>query len=608
MIDNPTDRFSATVVAVLVVLVALLSSSPVASAQTVTNAACPGEAVFFNPAAAEDIIVPPGYKAEVFAKGLNFPTNIAFLGDNPRRFQVFVTEAGTSLPGRCNGAEFFKAQTRVADSANPFLPQVRVLDQTGHQVRVVGRPTSVAGRESPAFLHAPTIGIAFENGFRGGRLIVTDSKQGVRGAQGPKNSSRIVQLDPQGSRPLVELITGLPTGDHPTEQVTVNGGFLYWSQGSVTNSGVVGHDNGGPVGGPADTAGVIQHEIPCQDVTLSGNNFDSGDGHITGGYLPHGVPGAAGLVVPAFSGATQAGMCSGAILRAQINNPQQTVEPVSFGYRNPFGLRFAPAELVVDGTRIPHPLQGAILVTENGEDERGARPTNNSPDRLQVVRPSEALDFHGWPDRFGFLESTQAVFNPVGGPADDCIPCAVGKPVRNLLLFPPQPPIAPLALEPADVAAVGLDFTPALFAGAGNPGNKVSQGDALVTREGDFGFSAGNGNPEEGHDIQIVQFLLDGRISLSRFAFNCKAADQITSTDGRKRCADPAEQAFAEQIRGINRPVDGKFGPDGAFYLVDFGAVRDFGRSDPRTRFTNAADAPLVQIPGTGVIWKISKQ
>ena len=199
-------------------------------------------------------------------------------------------------------------------------------------------------------------------------------------------------------------------------------------------------------------------------------------------------------------------------------------------------------------------------------------------------------------------------FNPVGGPADDNPAAVVGKPVRPLLRFPPQLPIAPLALEAADVAAVGLDFVPDDFAGGGNPGAKVGRGDALVTREGDFGFSKGNGEPEEGHDIERVQFLKDGRIKLERWAFNCRKADQVTDADGRKRCTAPADQAFSEGgIQGINRPVDGKFGPDGAFYLVDFGAVRDFGRSDPDSMFKNAADAPLVQMPQTGVIWKISR-
>ena len=66
------------------------------------------------------------------------------------------------------------------------------------------------------------------------------------------------------------------------------------------------------------------------------------------------------------------------------------------------------------------------------------------------------------------------------------------------------------------------------------------------------------------------------------------------------------EQAFTDPgVQGINRPTDLKFGPDGCAYLVDYGAVRDFGQSDPATMFVGAANGPLVQIPGTGTIWKI---
>jgi hypothetical protein len=35
--------------------------------------------------------------------------------------------------------------------------------------------------------------------------------------------------------------------------------------------------------------------------------------------------------------------------------------------------------------------------------------------------------------------------------------------------------------------------------------------------------------------------------------------------------------------------------------------VRDFGQSDPDSVFKGAANAPLVQIPQTGVIWRISR-
>jgi glucose/arabinose dehydrogenase len=575
-------------IAVTATAIGLALSAP-AYAQTAGNSTCLGEDVFFNPGHGEDIFVPPGYKVDPVAIGLNFPTNIAFRRTaGPSGFEIFVTEAGDSLPGRCNSEDSFASTA----AANPFLADIRVLNSSGQTLRVIGKAASVASKGDPKFLHAPTIGIAFEHEFLGGRMIVSDSRQGIRGALGPKNSSRILQVDP-GTGAITELVTGLPTGDHPTEQVTVHEGYIFWSQGSATNSGVVGHDNGAKVGGGPDLN--TQHEIPCQDVILSGNNFDSGDGHKTGGYLPHGVAGTKGQVVKAFDGATQPGMCTGAILRTKLDGVH-TVEPVSWGYRNPFGIRFAPKE---------HPLEGALFISENGEDERGARPTNNAPDRLQMTRGG--LDYHGWPDRFGFLDSSQAVFTPTGGPGDDN-PAAVGKPVLPLLLVPPQQPVAPLALEPADVAVVGHDFVPPAFAGGGNPGNRVKVGDSLVSREGDFGFSPSNGTPDIGHDIEKVHFGEDGQIKTDRFAFNCKAANQVAGpVPGSKICSVPEDQAFASHLRGINRPVDGKFGPDGAYYLVDFGAVRDQGRSDPNTKWVHAEDAPLVQIPGTGVIWKISK-
>src|SRR5262245_21378826 len=540
-----------TLLAVVLALAGILVTSSLASAVVLGNAACPGEQVIFDPGQGQDIIVPPGYKIEVFAKGLNFPTGIAFKGDG-RRFEVFVTEAGTGVPGRCNGAEFFRdnSMPAVPDSQNPFLPQVRVLDDDGNTLRVLGRSPTVAARESPSFLHAPTIGLAFERDFHGGRLFVTDSLQGARGAQGPKNSSRIVDVDARHGT-VAELIVKLPTGDHPTEQPTVKDGFLYWSQGSVTNAGVIGHDNGASVGGPPeDEATGAQHEIPCQDVVLSGHNFDSGDGHVTGGFLPHGVPGAAGQVVHAFSGAFQMGMCTGAILRAKLRDlrplppggiqPVGTVEPVSWGYRTPFGLRFASDH---------HVLDGGLLVSENGEDQRGPRPVLNAPDRLHVVPEKVTrggLDFHGWPDIFGFLDSTQGVFIPDTGGGDN--PTGPGgtafKTVQHLLQVLPQRPIAPIAILPADVAAVGLDFVPKEFDGGGNPGNKVDDGDALVTREGDFGFEPPNGDPIEGHDVIRVAFLKNGGIVLERFVFNCRKANQVTDRDGTKRCTDPADQAF----------------------------------------------------------------
>ena len=563
-------------------LLAVLLSVNVASAQMVGNPACPGEEVFYNPGNGEDIVVPNGYKVEVFLKDLNMPTDIAFA-----KGRVYVLESGTGLPGRCNNNEEAAFGGKF-NPANPFTPGLLVFDSAGHLLAgPLGKPTASGGGFQP---DGPAIGLAFEHDAQGGTLFATDSNQGVRGAPGRgNNTSRISTVDPKTGT-LTPFITGLPTGDHPTEQVIVKDGWLYWSQGSATNSGVTGHDNG---------AGGNQHEIACQRITLSQNVFDSGDGDLSSGYSNHGIhrPGA---IVPAFEDATKPGMCTGAILRAKINarHPENTIEPVSWGYRNPFGIRFAPND---------HALKGRLFVTENGEDERGARPVNNAPDRLHIAQQNAdgTPDYHGWPDRFGFLDSTQALFNPIGGPADDNAPGVVGKPVLPVLAFPPQAPTAPLAILPANVAAVGHDFAPHSFVHG-----VVKRGASLVSREGDFGFSPENGTPGEGHDVMLVNFSSPGeplQLQLSRFAFNCAEADQIRIPGHAPQCMGDTDQAFVGQLRAINRPVTARFGPDGALYLVDYGAVRDFGRADPDAMFKNPADAPLVVIPHTGVIWKISR-
>jgi hypothetical protein len=550
----------------------------IAVGATVGNPLCPGEEVLFNPSNGEDIVLPDGFKVSVFVSGLNFPTGIAFRGHS-QKFEVYVLESGAFPASRCNNGAAWQASGLPG---NPFTPDVLVFDQNAKLLRSLGKPTDATAGSANAFQPGgPAVDIAFERGLGGGRLFATD---------GGANGGRIAILDPSKGT-LTPLVTGLPGG--PTSQLAFRDGWIYWGSGATTNGGVVEAAGGQP-------------DVPCQDVTLSENVFEAADGTLTSGYSPFGKTNPGGTI-PAFfdgnTGKTRPGVCNGAVLRAPLSDINM-IEPFSWGYRNGYALRFAPHD---------HPLAGALLVGENGTEESGPRPASNVPDSLHLARqnPDGSPDYHGWPDRFGFLPSNQAVFNPAGAPFDAlcvfdpsnppslCSPASLKRiltenvPVRDVLEFSPQQIASPLAIEASSSSFTAIDFVPGSFAGG-----PVERGAALYTLEGDFGFSTANATapaPEMGHEVKLMN-ISGGRgeppaLSMQRFAHN-------TTSD----------QAFVDGIRGFNRPTNVRFGPDGCAYVADYGAMRDVGQSDPETKYTNPADAALVQIPGTGVIWKICRQ
>jgi hypothetical protein len=565
----------------------LLGLPTVAQAATVANPStspqCMDNTAFFNPTLPPSIVLPAGFTASVFVSGLNMPTGIAFLG-NASSFQVFVLESGHGLPSVCNDETLWPGG--VFDTNNPFTPDILVFNQNGRLIRgPLGKPTSSGGGFQPS---GPAVDIAFVNGSSGGPLFATDSNQSTHTHNGNNNSSRISTVNPM-TGVVTPFITNLPTGDHPTEQLAFKGGWIYWSQGSTTNSGVVGLDNGG---------GANQSDIPCQDITLSNNLFDSGGGQLTSGYSPFNMPNPGGTIKAffnSFTGQVRQGVCDGAVLRAPLNN-STAIEPFSWGYRNGYAIRFPPDD---------HPLAGGILVGMDGADERGNRPSNNAPDELHLGRqnPDGSPDYHGWPDRYGGLPTSQAVYNPVGGPADDlcqsppnspfpaCVPTVLAKdvPIADVLASPPQQITGPLANEGADSSFTGIDFVPDAFVTG-----PVQPGAVLYSLEGDFGFSAPNATspaPEIGHEVKLINF---NQVPGSPLALRIQNFARNTTGD----------QAFiVNNLNAFNRPLNVRFGPDGCAYVPDYGAVRDLGAD---THFVGPpANGPLVQIPGTGVIWKI---
>ena len=334
----------------------LLALPGVAQAAVVANPTpstqCGANTAFFNPTLPPNIVLPQGFAASVFAAGLNAPTGIAFRGD-ANNFEVYVLESGHGLPSVCNDQSLWPGGEFATD--NPFTPDILVFNKNGRKIRgPLGKPTADGGGFQP---EGPAIDIAFVQGFSGGRLFATDSNQSTHQHNGNNNSSRIVTADPITGQ-VTPFITNLPTGDHPTEQLAFKDGWIYWSQGSTTNSGVVGLDNGG---------GQNQSDIPCQDIVLSNNLFESGNGQLTSGYSPFNTQNPGGTIKAffnSFTGQVRQGVCDGAILRVPLNNPNN-IQAFSWGYRNPYAIRFPPKD---------HPLCGGILAGMDGADERGARP------------------------------------------------------------------------------------------------------------------------------------------------------------------------------------------------------------------------------------------
>ncbi|HZS12102.1 MAG TPA: PQQ-dependent sugar dehydrogenase [Nitrospirales bacterium] len=321
-----------------------------------------------NPA---DIAVPDGYRIDVVATGLTFPTGIAFDASG----NAYVTESG------------------YAYGEVTTVPRLLRLKPDGrHDVIVTG------GKNGPwngvAFHHGALF-IAEGGQFEGGRLLKVTSEGAV-----------------------TVLVDDLPSlGDHHTDGPVIGpDGWVYFGQGTATNSGVVGEDNKkfGWVARFPDF-----HDTPCRDLTLTGQNFNG-----TGAYSPLGTISQPGQVI---AGRVP---CNGAVFRVRPDGG--SAELVAWGFRNPYGLAFSP--------------DGRLFLTENGYDDRGSRPVHGAGDVLWAVTPGL---WYGWPDFHA------------GKPlnlGDHYVPPGKRKPIPLLASYPNAPP-EPVAVLGVHASANGFDFS-----------------------------------------------------------------------------------------------------------------------------------------------------
>ena len=233
-----------------------------------------------NPA---DVALPRGYRIEVVATELTFPTGVAFDAQGTPH----VVEAGYSY------GEVF---------TTPRLLRI----ERG------GKATEVARGEK----NGPWTGVAFANGAfyvaEGGQLL----------------GGRILRIGASGA--IQTLIDKLPSqGDHHTNGPAIGrDGRIYFTIGTATNSGVVGEDNA--------QFGWLKrfpqfHDVPCRDVELAGRNYGSPE---TGAFVPRGTRTQAGQVIRGRV------PCSGAVLSIPASGGEADL--VAWGLRNPFGMAFGP--------------------------------------------------------------------------------------------------------------------------------------------------------------------------------------------------------------------------------------------------------------------------
>ena len=337
---------------------------------------------------------------ELVSEGLDFPTSVAFDAQG----RPHVAESGLPFGGRRPGGRVLR------------------IEPDGRAV-----PLCEEG------LRQPLNGLLFHEGH------FYLSEGGFPG--------RISRISPGGERTTV--LDGLPgLGNYHTNMAVLGPDKqLYFSQGAMTNSGVIGLD--------AYEIGWLKrlphsHDIPGLDIVLAGQGFETedplrGEGHRarTGAFSSFGV-------VPEEGRRLAAGVpCTASVMRCNLDGSGLAL--VAWGLRNAYGLLFLP--------------DGRLLATDQGADDRGSRPIGNAPDVLFEVRQGR---WYGWPDFVAGRPVTDERFRPVRGP----------QPQRVLANHAELPvPERPLAEFPVNAAATKMDVIP--------EGSHRWAGHVLVTLFGD---------------------------------------------------------------------------------------------------------------------------
>jgi glucose/arabinose dehydrogenase len=340
--------------------------------------------------------------------------------------------------------------------------------------------------------------------------------------------SRIVRYSRStGERSVV--VDGLPDGGwhEPGGPVFGRDGLMYFAQGSVSQNGVVL---------PQDyTVGLARHpqvhDVPGQDIVLTGNNIDTYDVGApypymvqTGAFKPFGVAAKQGEVV---RGALT---CSTGVWRSHPDG--SGMELLAWGVRNPYGMAFSE--------------DGDLYVSDNDFEESGERAIANDPDRIWLIR--NARTPHGsvtTPDWYGFPDICAD-----GLPAwDEKHLPQRGRPAQRLIAEPPVWAGPPVFFEMPHTGLAKMDFCRSEAFG--------HRGRLFMCEWGTLAPMTSPRPQDLNHGFKVIAVDV-ARGTAQDFVHN--------------RHPGPAS---ARGTGGIERPVDCTFAPDGrSLYVLDFGLSR----------------------------------
>ena len=532
-----------------------------------------------TPPQTDNFNITKGYKIEPILWNVNLAGAVTF--DN--KGNMYIAESGDTVGGLTT------------------YPRILKLD---HET---GNLTVLTDRE----LNPPIQDIKFHKGM----LYVT-------------NAGKISVVDPiKGT--VQDIIAGLPAaGDHKTNQIAFGpkDGRLYFGQGSATNSGIVGIDNYLPdLGWLADAPQV--HDVPAKSMTLKGENFATpnilapGPKNITStGYLNSGnfivkvTPSSTKLKLAnnsnnigltnvttgafkSFGNSTSKGekikgnlLCNACILSTKLDGTDLKV--VAWGIRDPEGLAFDK--------------EGNLLVTVQGNDERGSRPIANDHDRIYKIEVNNSTNlgkFYGWPD-FAFAGGKNNETMPV---TDSIFHSDRSNKSLSLLIENPPPVEKKVFVD----AGWGSIVTQEALS------NNNSTNDGIINNSNNnkFGYDGKIFFAERGSYAPITKTSPSKGHMTSVIGDNDTVIGQVipgtNNTIGQKIVMLDTKTGKLANFISLKKP-DPSFRPIGVTFSNDGNAmyIASIGKQEVRHTLPNGASLTIPQTwvyQHTGVIWKVSK-